>query len=256
MWPELIAGAIGAGGAAYAGSASAKAANDINERTIEYQKNRYQYTVDDLKKAGLNPMLAVHGMTPGNAPQLQQPNYGPAASILNTAANTAVGAYSAKTARSQQEAQAKLIDSQTQLQKLQGANSAADTATKLEQAKQIDAQTRFINEQTLTQVAQRLLMNKQAANYSANTAKTQYDTAQSKVLADYLKTPEGAESALVNMDAARGGLVGLINTGLSSFRRDLKRDSPPHSAKKVNEQSKHKPTAFERGLIQHYSMNK
>lgn len=64
----LGAAAIGAAGSAISGNQSARAA----ERNY---KHRYQWQVKDLKKAGLNPMLAVSQGAP-NVPQPQFENIG------------------------------------------------------------------------------------------------------------------------------------------------------------------------------------
>lgn len=64
----LGAAAIGAAGSIFSGRQSAQAAEDN-------YKHRYQWQVKDLKKAGLNPMLAVSNAPP-NVPQPQFENVG------------------------------------------------------------------------------------------------------------------------------------------------------------------------------------
>mgnify|MGYP000468274595 CR=1 FL=1 len=67
----LIGGAAGLG-AAKMGSSSAKA---INEELMDYSKNRHQYNMQDLEKAGLNPLLSATGaQSPANPPNLQNPS--------------------------------------------------------------------------------------------------------------------------------------------------------------------------------------
>lgn len=70
------------------------------------------------------------------------------------------------------------------------------------------------------------------------------------MLADYLNTPTGAESARVNMDASRGGIVGGVNTFLRSLQRDYPSDS--NSAKKVNKGGRLPPSQFQQQLINNY----
>lgn len=66
-----IGGAAGLG-AAKMGTSSAKA---INDEMMDYAKNRHQYNVADLEKAGLNPLLSVTGASSaGSAPNLQNPS--------------------------------------------------------------------------------------------------------------------------------------------------------------------------------------
>lgn len=248
VWPSAIA----AGGAIGGAALGANSAKRNNEAMIDYQKHRYQYTTADLKAAGLNPILAVKGMSPGNSPQLQQSQAGPAlANGLNSAASLLTQGYNAKTQRSTQQQQGQLIDQQIQTQHVQNANSAADTLNKVEQAKQIAAQTRLLNEQALSAPVQRALMSNQGANYSANTAKTQYDTVESRKKAEFYNTDTGRGAIEDNITNKAGPIIGLTDT-ISNWWNHATNNSPPHSAKKVNEQSKLKPNSYQSGLINQY----
>lgn len=60
MWPAIIAGAATLGGALL----GHKGAKDQRETTIELANTQHQRAVKDLRAAGLNPMLAVHGGAP------------------------------------------------------------------------------------------------------------------------------------------------------------------------------------------------
>lgn len=64
-WGAII-GAVGAmAGSAIAGSMSQSSAREANEANREAYQNRHQWQVEDLRKAGLNPLLSA---SPGSAP--------------------------------------------------------------------------------------------------------------------------------------------------------------------------------------------
>lgn len=80
-WVQFIPAIASAAGAIGSALLNKKSADDANQnakqmadtawdRTKEGYKNRYQYTTADMKKAGLNPILAASsGFNVGNSPQ-------------------------------------------------------------------------------------------------------------------------------------------------------------------------------------------
>lgn len=106
----VAGGIIGAAGSYLSGQSSARYA----ERSY---KHRYRWMVNDLKKAGLNPMLAV-SQGPGSPPQPDFPNVGEAA-----VEGAATGAQAASAAQ--------LLREQTNLLEAQG-RQAREGARKTE----------------------------------------------------------------------------------------------------------------------------
>lgn len=91
--------------------------------TAMYQ-NRYQYTVNDLMKAGLNPMLAYMHGAPG-------PGSGASASsgIASSSGSNVGGAYSSASQVAVNEAQEKLIDANADKAKAEADEIRARTPT-------------------------------------------------------------------------------------------------------------------------------
>ncbi|EOY9083663.1 hypothetical protein ACQFME_003612 [Escherichia coli] len=233
-------GAVGSVAGSLLGAHSAKdSANRANKLTMDLAKNGIQYRVQDLRKAGLNPILAVTGSgglgsVSSSGIQAAQP------ADFSGVVNSAVSVFDALTRRQQQEVAKEGIMSQIALQRNQIANSAADVKLKEAQAAQaiqsadnMRSQSNLINQQVLTEASRRANIEAQTGLSSAQRIRTQYQTVQDKVLADYLNTPVGQESFRVGFDNKTGGSVGLINAA-SSFIDRFRGFGSSNSAKAVN----------------------
>ena len=223
-WGSVVGGAISA-----VGSIGSSLIN--NSSAKQMRGNAVQTRVADMRKAGINPMAAF--MKGGDAAaqnvQLQQPDFSPIANIADQVSRR----MTATSAKQQADNNSRQTDASTTLMATQSAKALADAEVSRKQASYIDSQKHLTDEQALTQGALR-------ANYAASTGlssaqalKTQYDAAQSKVVADYLNTDVGKESARVGYDNKAGGVVGLINAGSNYLDRIT--GNHYHSAKTVND---------------------
>ncbi|QLX30224.1 hypothetical protein HV276_11105 [Escherichia marmotae] len=251
-------GAVGSVAGSLLGANSAKdSANRANKLTMDLAKNGIQYRVQDLRKAGLNPILAVTGSgglgsVSSSGIQAAQP------ADFSGVVNSAVSVFDALTRRQQQEVAKEGIMSQIALQRNQIANSAADVKLKEAQAAQaiqsadnMRSQSNLINQQVLTEASRRANIEAQTGLSSAQRIRTQYQTVQDKVLADYLNTPVGQESFRVGFDNKTGGSVGLINAA-SSFIDRFRGFGSSNSAKAVNKGGTFPPSQFQQQLINNY----
>ncbi|HHH7793362.1 TPA: hypothetical protein ACP2PF_003622 [Escherichia coli] len=251
-------GAVGSVAGSLLGAHSAKdSANRANKLTMDLAKNGIQYRVQDLRKAGLNPILAVTGSgglgsVSSSGIQAAQP------ADFSGVVNSAVSVFDALTRRQQQEVAKEGIMSQIALQRNQIANSAADVKLKEAQAAQaiqsadnMRSQSNLINQQVLTEASRRANIEAQTGLSSAQRIRTQYQTVQDKVLADYLNTPVGQESFRVGFDNKTGGSVGIINAA-SSFIDRFRGFGSSNSAKAVNKGGTFPPSQFQQQLINNY----
>jgi len=78
----VTGGLLGIGGSLISGSQASSAASESWRHQREMAQNKHQWEVEDLKKAGLNPILSAKfgGATAPQAPKADVPDYGKSAS--------------------------------------------------------------------------------------------------------------------------------------------------------------------------------
>lgn len=253
-----VVGAVGGiAGSILGGNSARQNANAANKMTMDLAKNGMQYRTQDLRKAGLNPILAVNGS--GGLGSVSSSGIQQAAPYdFSGVANSAVSAYNAETNRknSLTSKQAQIANEAAITNQI--ANSAADVRLKnaqtdatLETALNTKAQRDLLGQQLLTEASRRANIESSTGLNSANAIRTKYQTVQDKVLSDYLNTDVGAESARTNFDNKTGGIVGPINSGASLILRGIENFNK-NSAKAVNKGGTLPPTKFQQQLINQY----
>lgn len=253
MW-----GAIAGAAASVAGSLlSSNSASSASSQSEYAAKHRYRWAVDDMRRAGLNPVLAATsgGIAGATAPNYQQGNF----SGLGQAGQSAAAVYNSSTQRKQ-------TDSNIQLQDTQSAKNVAEVPVLNQQAlnyqtqnSNLVAQNELLKQQAITEAQRRVLMQAQTGLFSAQQGFTRQqtvnyalDAVEKQVRADYLRTDIGAESARVGIDNKAGGVVGTINAASSYL--DRLRNPSASSAKEVRKiEPKQKPSQYQMELRRHYS---
>lgn len=179
MLGSVISGGMGALGSIASGYFSKKSAKDQMAFQLYMDSTRYQRGMADMKKAGLNPILAYQGTAAGGAPgaPYQVPNVGEAAT------------HSAKSGAESRERRA-----------------AADTQKTLSQLQ--EAQTRLAGTQEIASAAQakRDLANERYLD--AQTVKSGYEA----LVAEQNVATAKAEAALKSLEASRSARFGESRT--------------------------------------------
>lgn len=177
----------------------------INENNLKFAANATKIRADDMRRAGINPLLAANPGAAAQAPQqvgAQSANMG---SAVSSAAS--IGA-NLLTKREQTEV------AKTQVA-INTAQSAADVASKLQTIKQSEAQiegikagARLADEQSTTQAASRALMATQGGMYSAQQAGQLLNNREKQLIVDHWGTPMGKAALEAKLNGSVGGKVG------------------------------------------------
>lgn len=173
-WAEAIGGVANLGSSAVGAYFSWKHQKEV-------MKNRHQWEVEDLRKAGLNPILSAGGSgAPGNAPIIEAPDV----------SGAAAKAVEASLGRSQED----LIKAQTQ-QSLSSARQAeSQTALNKTEEKRVGFEADRSLENVATQALTNYILKEQWAQEKLKTANSALEAERHKMAFDYMKEHSGAWS--------------------------------------------------------------
>lgn len=218
MWGAIA----GAAGSIIGGALGANSAKDVNRQQMEYEKNRYQYAVKDMRKAGLNPMLMMGQGSAGHAPSMQNPGATLQAGLTGAGQNLAAGINSAAAASQAETASA-----------VGAANIAVAHEQVLNVASQYNlnyAQTFKVNQEVQNLVAQLELTQEQAAlvfqqslHSAADTNRLRLNNEQTAIFNRFIREHEGSFIAReLNMPT----LIRTIMPGLEDTLNQLNNRTP------------------------------
>ena len=182
------AGAIAGGvssiiGGALSNSAARHAATVANQRNVYNYQHRYQWAMEDMQKAGLNPMLAATQGIGGsvNGASALSANYNLGEGVTAGMSASAAG-NSAKAANRQAQVAEKMSDEQIK-------NLAAQTILAGSSAKKYDAETYGIS------VANKLA----AASYNDNLALVKQNLANAQKQGEYIDAQKASQMYMMNV---------------------------------------------------------
>jgi len=171
-WAEAI------GGAANLGS-SALSAYFGWKHQKEAMQNRHQWEVNDLRKAGLNPILSAGGSgAPGNAPQIVAPDL---ASAFKSGAET-----------STQHSEKNLKDALEKQTYVQNSALQADAGLKRAQAVASDSSSNLMWSQTKGQEIANKIQEENLKQAKFMTQNSAIASEKQKLVFDYMKEHSGA----------------------------------------------------------------
>lgn len=182
------AGAVGGGissiiSGALNNSAARHAATVANQRNVYNYQHRYQWSMDDMQKAGLNPILAATQGVGGsiNGASALAANYDIASGVVGGIQAQAAG-NSAKAANRQAGVSEKLGDEQVK-------NLAAQTILAGSSAKKFDAETYGLS-----------LANKLASDsYADNLALVKQNLENAKKQGEFIDSQKASQQYLMNV---------------------------------------------------------
>lgn len=163
---SLSGGALGFGEKLYDNYASAKAATKSFDRDKWMMSNRYQLQVQDMVKAGLNPMLAAGASPPAPSAPVARTDQGSAVRSVGVQASAAQAAAAADNLKADSEYKRALARTEANRPE----NVSASTGREVATADQARAETERVRAETAKISDEIREINARIAKYGAETA--------------------------------------------------------------------------------------
>lgn len=172
-WAEAIGGAANLGSSAVSAYFSWKHQKEV-------MKNRHQWEVDDMRKAGLNPILSATGGSgaPGNAPVISPPDL---AGAMKSGAET-----------STQHSEKNLKDALEKQTYVQNSALQADAGLKRAQSVAADSSSNLMWSQTKGQEIANKIQEENLKQAKFMTQNSAIASEKQKLVFDYMKEHSGA----------------------------------------------------------------